>query len=275
MDLCSLEEAFPNIHEGSITKKSEYPFVGGKDGYSSKEERRAARKRAKKCKGPALTYSDSVAGDLPKTDPDRPAVEHMPPVETAQAEKEAFGIIALPKASCLFSDPGTPPYFGKGAEDDDENKEGFSSFSASPTDDANYRLYPDFTKSEQLKGAAKAAGATLPEPPLTDSWKPMSPAGNYTAFFKEIPKPAEEPKRVESDPDWVMKSQGSSAKGPIAYNEVSTENYHDALLKRIDVLMGRLEDLEKKNVKDSQTEILMFVGTGLFILMSFELFGHK
>jgi prefoldin subunit 5 len=39
--------------------------------------------------------------------------------------------------------------------------------------------------------------------------------------------------------------------------------------------MGRLEDLEKKNVKDSQTEILMFVGTGLFILMSFELFGHK
>jgi hypothetical protein len=273
MDLCSLEEAFPNIHEGSITKKSEYPFVGGKDGYSSKEERRAARKRAKKCKGPALTYSDSVAGDLPKTDPDRPAVEHMPPVETVQEEKEGFGITALPKASCLFSDPGTPSYFGKGAEDDDETKEGFSSFSASPADDANYRLYPDFTKSEQLKGAAKAAGATLPEPPLTDSWKPMTPAGNYTAFFQEIPRKVEEAKRIEPDPDWSMKAKGSATKGPIAYNEVAPENYNDALLKRIDVLMGRLEELEKKNVKDSQTEILMFVGTGLFILVSFELFS--
>jgi prefoldin subunit 5 len=51
-------------------------------------------------------------------------------------------------------------------------------------------------------------------------------------------------------------------------------NNQDALLKRIDELMGRLDQLEKKNKADSQNEILMFVGTGLFLLMSFELFSR-
>ena len=273
MDLCSLEDAFPNIHEGSIKKRSEFPSVGGKDSYSTKEERRAARKRAKKCKGPALEYSNSVAGGeelLP--DPDRPAVQRMMPVDTVAKEKEGFALPVLPKASCLFSDTGTPTYFGKW---EDDVEEGFSAFSASPTDDANYRLYPDFTKSEQLKGAAKAAGQNLPEPPLEDNWKPMTPAASYTAFFKDLPQP---PKKQETydlpDPEWAMKQKGSNSSGPVAANQPLGTSTQDALLKRIDELMGRLDQLEKKTVQDSQKEILMFVGTGLFILASFELFGR-
>ncbi len=43
MELCTIEDAFPNIGGGT-------PFAGGKDGYSSREERRAARKLAKKNK---------------------------------------------------------------------------------------------------------------------------------------------------------------------------------------------------------------------------------
>ena len=261
MDLCTLEDAFPNINEGSLAKGSGFPFVGGKDSYSSKEERRAARKKAKKAKGPALDYENSV-------DPDRPAVERMLPIDTVNQQKEAFALPVLPKASCLFSDTGTPTYFGSSLEDDTE--EPFSSFSASPKDDANYRLYPDFTKSDELKGASKAAGATLPEPPLTDSWKPMTPAASYTAFFQEIPQPKKQPKAPE-DPEWAMKARGS---GPIGINDTTQGNTQDALLKRIDELMGRLDQLEKKNVHDSQKEVLMFIGTGLFILVSFELFSR-
>ena len=52
MDLCSLEEAFPNIDTGSVHKaltgSSGFPYVGGTDSKPSREERRAARKRAKK-----------------------------------------------------------------------------------------------------------------------------------------------------------------------------------------------------------------------------------
>ena len=269
MDLCTLEDAFPNINQGSLAKPSGIPFVGGKDSYSSREERRAARKKAKKAKGPALAYSDSVIADLP--DPDRPAVERMEPVPSVQKEKEGFGLPVLPKASCLFSDTGTPKYFGKWTEDEDV-EEPFSTFNPSPTDDANYRLFPDFTKSDGLKGAEKAAGAILPEPPLTDEWKPMTPAASYTSFFKEIPKPTKEVSKL--DPEWATGVKGSAAKGPVGVNDTAMGNNQDALLKRIDELMGRLDQLEKKNKADSQNEILMFVGTGLFLLMSFELFSR-
>ena len=277
MDLCTLEEAFPNIHEGSLVSPT--PYVGGKDAYSSREERRAARKRAKKAKGPALTYSNSITE---ATDPDRPAVERMKGVDSIQQQKEAFALPVLPKASCLFSDTGiggSTNYFGK-SEDDIE--EPFSSFTPSPTDDANYRLYPDFTKSDTLKGAAKAAGAVLPEPPLADDWKPMTPAASYTAFFDELPQNAKvntKAKVAVVDPDWAVKAQAqgsySNVPGPVGVNDTLEGQTQDALLKRIDELMGRLDQLEKKNVKDSQTEILMFVGTGLFLLMSFEIFGRR
>lgn len=276
MDLCSLEDAFPNIENGSSAQKSELPYVGGKDSYPSKEERRAARKLAKKAKMIAEKNKSSV-------DPDRPAVERMAPVETVSEQKEGFVSPTLPKASCLFTDAGIPPHFANGdgekgssyfgAWGEDDIEEHFSMYSASPREEINYRLQPDFTKSDQLKGAAKAASQPLPEPPLTDSWKPLTPGASYTSYFNDIPKP----KKVAPppNPDWAVKAQGSSSEGPVASNDGIQLNNQDALMKRIDELMGRLEQLENKNKEDSQTEILMFVGTGLFLLMSFEVLGRR
>jgi hypothetical protein len=267
MDLCTLEDAFPNIDNGSTTNITGLPYVGGKDAFSSKEERRAARKLAKKRKGaPAETYSDSV-------DPDRPAVERMKGVDTVAEQKESFVLPVLPKASCIFSDPGTPSYFGAGLEDIEE---AFSAYSAAPRDDINYRLQPDFTKSDMLKGAQKAASEPLPEPPLTDSWKPLTPGASYTSYFNDIPAPKKVKLQAKPDLDWMVKQQGSSAEGPVAANESTlVVKQHDAIMSRMDALMGRLEELEKKHKEDSQMEILMFVGTGLFILMSFELFARR
>jgi hypothetical protein len=263
MDLCSLEDAFPNIEGGSVhSPKSELPYVGGKDSYSSKEERRAAKKLAKKAK--------MLLEKHRSTDPDRPAVERMEPVETVTEQKEGFVSPVLPKASCMFTDSGTPPYFGAWGDDDIE--ENFSGYSSSPREDINYRLQPDFTKSDQLKGAAKAASQPLPEPPLTDSWKPLTPGASYTSYFTEVPKP----KRVAALPGpQLLPAKGSSAPEPLAANDGIQLNNQDALIKRIDQLMGRLEQLEKKTKEDSQTEILMFVGTGLFLLMSFEIFARR
>lgn len=290
MELCSIEEAFPNIGD----TKSSTPFAGGKDSYASREERRAARKLAKKRKGaPAEKYAESVKADIP--DPDRPAVERMESVDTVQKEKEAFALPVLPKASCLFSETGGSTYFGKWAEDDDV--ENFSTFSPSPTDDANYRLYPDFTKGDVLKGAAKAAGQGLPEPPMNDQWKPMTGAASYTAYYTEnestpaisetlsgtlsetlsgmlgqTPSPMRSQEPSPTKKAWNQEPENT--KGPVGVNDTQG-NGNDALLKRIDDLMGRLDDLEKKNVRDSQTEILMFVGTGLFILVSFEILTRR
>jgi hypothetical protein len=68
---------------------------------------------------------------------------------------------------------------------------------------------------------------------------------------------------------------GSSKAEPVPVNDIVTGKDKDSSQRRVEELIGRLEDLERKRTQDSQTEILMFVGTGLFILLSFELFARR
>ncbi|NBV77954.1 hypothetical protein EBR66_07345 [bacterium] len=285
MDLCSLEDAFPNIDTGSVHRNialpsSGFPFVGGTDAKASREERRAARKKAKKLKGPSLAYSDSIMPDIPPTDPfdsgtgspldpDRPAVKRMEPVASVQEKKDGFTIPVLPKASCLFSDASLPAYFGKDADDTDE---GFSTFSAVGSDNPNYMLQPDVVNSFDLKGVEKAAGQ-LPEVNVNDVWKPLSPAASYTAFVSSIQKP---------EHTWSMNAEqrGANVVSKAVLPEETPGNVdtkgsfadRDALMKRVNELVSRLEVLEKKRSNDSQMEILVFVGTGVFLLLSLDLF---
>ena len=264
MELCSLEDAFPNIDTGSIHTGSGVPYVGGTDSKATREERRAARKKAKKQKGPALDYSNSVTPDLPTMadpDPDRPAAIRMESVPAVQDQKESFVSPVLPKASCLFSDPGTPSYFGKDLDDD----EGFSNFSPVGSDNPNFMLQADL-KGLDLKGVDKAAGA-LPEPNLNETWKPMSPAASYTAFM---------PSGKSETPGWSMNAEKAHQQAiPDIPAKASKADQNGMLMSRINELVGRLETLEKKKSQDSQTEILMFVGTGVFLLVSFELLTRR
>jgi hypothetical protein len=273
MELCSIEDAFPNIDTGSVHKTltgsdSGFPYVGGTDSRPSREERRAARKKAKKQKGPALAYSDSVVSDLPTMsdpDPDRPAVRRMDPVPAVQDEKESFVSPVLPKASCLFSDAGTPSYFGKDLDDE----EGFSNFSAVGSDNPNFMLQPDLKTTFDLKGVGKAGGA-LPEPNLNETWKPISPAASYTAFL---------PSGKSETPGWSMNAEQKAYQKETIPNDIpakaSKADQNGMLMSRINELVGRLETLEKKKSQDSQTEILMFVGTGVFLLVSFEMLTRR
>jgi prefoldin subunit 5 len=50
---------------------------------------------------------------------------------------------------------------------------------------------------------------------------------------------------------------------------------NEVVNKKMQHLIGRLDELEKQRRQDSQTEILMFVGTGLFLLVSFELMRRR
>jgi hypothetical protein len=321
MELCSIEDAFPNIE---MTKEggSGPPFVGCKDSKASREERRAARKKAKRCKaiapGPA-TYLEAFQSEVAtEPDPDRPAVKRMGSVEAFQASvdpatllvpiaKQAPKIPVLPKASCLYSDPGYPSYFGKGEEEDLE--EGFASYSAGSSgpggDDSSYRLEPDFLKSFQLQGAQKAANSSLPAPNLNDSWKPLTPgAASYTAFYEgeepvgpgkadqewalsflettaptapvkqRVARPVEQPTIQQrfGEEKKIREIDGASKVVPAGGNPKEDK---DLLLARIDALMGRIEMLEQKKTQDTQKELLMFVGGGLALLLSFQLVSSK
>lgn len=330
MELCPFEDAFPNIDTRSVHKRlgggegspgsgpssgSGFPYVGGTDSKPSREERRAARKMAKRAKGPAIDYSNQITADLPpdsevvvgvvggmastsapafesvwygaqETDPDRPSTQRMRGVESMQDTKVQHLIPVLPKASCLFSDAGTPSYFGSSGEDAEE---GYAGFSRMIEGDSEFRLGPDPTK-----GVDVAGGLALPEPNMNDSWKSMTPAASYTAYLNGLPAVG------ASVPGWARDIGGASrsqqvtepSKGsrfpptpkvpstvPVAEVVVpaggNPKEDRDALLARIDTLMGRLEDLERGRKQDSQTEILMFVGTGLFLLFSFDLVARR
>jgi len=137
-------------------------------------------------------------------------------------------------------------------------------------------LQPDFTKTFDLKGAAKAAG--LPEPNLDDTWKPLSPAASYTAYVSG---------NTKEEPGWSMNMDQKDGKvtaktelndsvpETISNRKDDMKDDRAELLGHINTLMGRLEVLEKKKSQDSQTEILLFVGTGIFLLLSFDLLTRR
>jgi hypothetical protein len=308
MDPCPYEDAFPNFDTGAVHRGltrpsgSGFPFVGGTDSKATREERRAARKKAKRCKGPALAYSNLVSDSLPAEvggmisgpDPDRPAVRRMEPVESMVNQRETYKIPVLPKASCLYSDAGTPSYFGAAEEDAEE--EGYANFRAAQGE-TDFMLGgggggegsepASFQDSFSLRGAAKAGGAMLPEPNLNDSWKPAAPAASYTAYLNDLPSsgaavpgwasgsrhlapeagPMEPPMKMPA----ALGPLPTAPAAPIVAAGGNPKEDRDALLARIEALSGRLEELEKSKRHDSQTEILMFVGTGLFVLFAFDL----
>ena len=269
MELCSLEDAFPTIKTDSLRGSPPLPSQSPDFASASREERRAARKKAKKCKGPPLSYLEATE-QLHETDPDRPAVKRMAPVPTVIEQNEEVAMPVLPKASCTFSDSGYPSYFGKG---EDDTEEGFSSFTNVIGDDPNYRLEPDATKSFELRGVDMPGGSpTLPVPSVNDVWKPATPTGSYTAFVSSLPLPGGTmPKRRHTDTVYKRKQEaGDELPGPTAAEDSETST-RDILLKRIEELQGRLDQLEATKRKNSQTEILIFVGTGIFVLASLHL----
>lgn len=351
MDLCSLEDAFPNIDTKSIYSRklkdsaaeggSGLPFVGGIDNKATKEERRAARKKAKRCKGPAEAYlalqdeGKGLALVAAPTDPDRPAVKRMGVVEAMNGGKVQVyappvgqqALPVLPGSNCLFSEQGLPAhfkgaavaipsatsppsYFGKGEEDPVEEAEGFANFVGGAGDDESYRLVPDFTKVFDYSGLEKASGGGqgggLPEPNREDNWKPTTPGKTYTAYFKKEasrspgdqaldwtaetlqpedrnrgPLPHLEPQQLRAELSDIQESQKLREKeskegGPQGVEDEKALNMaplmkdREVLMTRINGLMERLDALEKKRKTDTQHEILLFVGTGLFLLASFS-----
>lgn len=288
MEYCSVDDAFPQLGPSS---------TGCRGQTGSEEARKQERKKAKRCKGPPLTFLD--------LDPDRPAVQRVPevpplnpatglrehtPVDAPQAEpfedvpydltsqrqpddagqvaRNTFpsvrGQTALPKkSSCV------PSYFGASAD----STEGFQglqgTFGLKPknyspsvpnenvigNDDA-YRLYPDFKAAfDRVTGTSAAAGkAVAPVPSVGFEWKPLTPSGSRTAFFDELPPPGGTYPRETTV--------------PIA-EETKT------IQKKLDTLFARLDDLESRRGENTQTEILLFVMSGLFVLFSMDIMTRQ
>ena len=263
MELCSIEDAFPKI-TGTTTEQNDR----SSDSHPSKEERRAARKKAKKCKGPALDYLNSQDGNA--QDPDRPAVKRMGDVPAFVAYEEAFPDISgvmegfsIPKltsTNCVTNTEGLPAYFLRG----DDEEEGFANYSGIEGENPGYQLNQASIPSFDAKGVEKASG--LPAPATNIGWKPTTASKVKTAYYENNPT-------IISSNDTNATTSGKVATPSTIKREPSTVNdERDMFIKQIQELKKRIDMLEHKEPpKNNQKELLMFVGAGIILLLSFDI----
>lgn len=135
-----------------------------------------------------------------------------------------------------------------------------------PTDEpyANYApdssslLQPDFTQAFQQRAAqgAKAASAALPPPVLDQFWKPLTPTGAQTAFIEHLP-----PAPSSSS------SSGRTLRSAYERGDLSS----DEIMKKLDQLFAKLEDMNHSTPEQLASEMLMFVSSGIFVLFLMDL----
>lgn len=262
MPYCSIQEAFPDTatQSGVVARKQE-------------------RKRANKCGGPALAFLKGIDEDdkgYGSVDPDRQAERPMPPPESMNNKPRGSnveGFLASPTTSELenliqsevkdvigqnqgtttkqvkaltaqakqIDETNNTSYFGRSVE------EGYADFSSSLTDNPGYQVMPaDFLGSFGAVGVNKASGkAALATPSVNDAWKPLTPSGARTSFFEHLPYPG-----------------GSETSESTIFSREEKET----LLKKLDTLFAKLEDLESKQNEYAHAEITLFVLSGLFLL---------
>jgi hypothetical protein len=133
-------------------------------------------------------------------------------------------------------------FFGKDPE------EGFANY---VPDSKNYLMEPSFTSAFNLTPGGRAGSAALPVPSVRDVWKPPAFGGTSTSFFNHLPNPGGS----------MPKQSGQS---------------HEMLSRKIDGIMSRLEELHKKSTPEqTQTDILLFVSSGIFVLFMMDLLVRK
>ena len=132
--------------------------------------------------------------------------------------------------------------------------EGFSNFTGVDEDTIANRLVPQtLSGGFDRAGVDKAGsgGGELPTPSRNDNWKPMTDAKVTTANTTEN----------------VTKSVV-----PVLRNEPHVEPpKREALLAKIQDLTKRLEDLEQHRPRNNQRELLIFISSGVFLIISFDL----
>jgi hypothetical protein len=267
MSGCSLTDAFPDITDksGKIARKEE-------------------RKKAKTCGGPALSFLKAADAEGNEADPDRMAQRDTPP-STMSNQKENFlspsdfkpiqeakgacpddsssligqhvkDVIgeksrnSLPRAIQGQTTKGNsygesvPSYFGKS----DEDLAGYADFNPALNDNPGYQIAGAGFGSFDKKGLEKATGQQiLPTPALNNVWKPLTPGGAQTSFFDAHYGHAQS----KSDDSFSREEK-------------------EALLKKLDTLFARLDDLENKKNEYAHTEVSLFILSGLFLLFGLE-----
>ena len=253
---CSLDDAFPD---------------------GMQKTPKVDRGEKKKRKGPALSFLKGIGSD---PDPDRPfaavpmeeegfANQNANHKETLASQKESFTkqrvgfanqkeSFANQKESFTNQDDPTVDIIGRGPPTDSyghalssyfgksETDDSLSQFSPSVKDTTGYSLNVEFPIPP--KGTVSSMGPTAN---INDSWKPTTSypnrGGVETAYFKNM------------DRDQAQDSD---------INELKQQ--HALLIRQIDMLFSRLEQMEHRRGEFAHTELALFILTGLFLMFGMD-----
>lgn len=270
MDGCSLADAFPSGASAS---------AGCGDTRTAEESRRQEKKRARKCRGPALSYLNSGMNNVGAVDPDRQTAKLEPVPELNIHEPFTGSMDSLPAIMSNAKDAnslqGGNSFFGADPADDSCSNGSKKSSLIAPFvdiigDDDSYRLEPDFSKSFKMRGTNKATSVPSPDPqqesyitptkmlpsgnlpyPNTDMfWKENGLAGGQSSFFAHLKSPGGEPtSSIPEEPH--AKSQ--------------------EVLHKLDKIFARLDNIESAKSENSQTEVLLFILTGLGVIFLMDI----
>jgi hypothetical protein len=270
MNYCALDDAFQTI--GSA------PSPGCTTDYATKAARKEERRKARRCKGPLATYLDvgdkdpdrqqlNKLPDVPAMNPATGLRQHVPadaPVgslepfvprndddlqgDYVRAELPIAGLNVPGTTEQQKSCPGRKKWFGA-----DADGEAFADY---VPDVQNYRLQPDFLTAFEHAGVAKAGStSSLPNPSVNMFWKPLTPSGAQTSFIEHLPPP------------------GGQYYNPPTHLNGETSN--EDIMKKLDKLWARLDDMSTSSPEQVTSELLMFISSGIFVLFMMDLLVKK
>jgi hypothetical protein len=267
MNYCALDDAFQTIGGA--------PSPGCTTDYATRAARKEERRKARRCKGPPAAYLDisdkdpdrqqlNKLPDIPAMNPSTGLREHVP-VYAPDGSLEPFvpRNDDDPKGDWVRSEiplnvpgtteaqkpcPGRKKFFGA-----DPDGEAFADYAPEAP---NYQLQPDFLTAFEQAGVARAGSmASLPNPSVNMYWKPLTKTGAQTSFIERLPPPG-----------------GEYYKPPARLNG---DTSNDDIMKKLDKLWARLDDMNTSSPEQVTSELLMFISSGIFVLFAMDLLVRK
>ena len=300
MDGCDYNEAFPNGPFGTVS------CLDRTAGDESRRQERKKARRCRGPQANYLEKGWNMVGhdpDRPSTKPMEPVpalnrktglTQHQPVTQQYDYETFVGSMDSLPAIranvegqNALQENSDTPSFFGANPDDSSSPSivkrrnvtENFTSQVAPFTDvigsEEAYKLLPDFAQTFGAKGAQKAGAipttggpssvateasyltptdmmpnSILPVPNVDMFWKANGIAGGQSAFFSQLKAPGGRPSGVATDYD-------EDSSNPVSRREV---------LGKLDRIFARLDDMDAVKAENAQTEVLLFILTGLGVI---------
>ncbi len=276
MNYCSLDDAFQTVGDP--------PVPGCNDTSAARQARKEERKKARRAKIPSMTplsVGPNEKNQSQDPDPDRPSAP-LPEVEAFEMNRSpetfrthrnsvtkdnpyskddyryhkndlddytrnevACHYMAVPVNGSSITAP--KKFFGAQGPSDEP-------FADYVPDEKDYRLQPDFTKAFQQSGADRAGASPVLPPSFSQmDWKPITPSGAQTSFIEHLPPPTGK--------------YHNSIRNALENGDLSMED----VMKKLDKLFTKLEDMNHSTPEQLTSELLMFISSGIFVLFIMDM----